>query len=136
MSRLISNEEFNKYFPDGELGQECYREISKYVIKYLPEIDGDNHTECDDNIILYVKDHSEPISPKIINSFLNHFRDELQYLTVLRPVSFCDIPLKYGVSEIEIEDIVLNHEPVYQIIFELFNLKYFDYFFTQIELDN
>lgn len=136
--RLISEEEFSKYFPNGKLGQECYIEISKYVIKYIPEIDGnDGHTSYEDAITVHVKDYDEPISSQIINSFLNHFKDELGRMEVLGYVFFGNISVNDDVEQVQIKDIINNHKPVYHIRFDnLYNLKYFDCIFNEIELDS
>lgn len=131
--RLISEEDFYKYFPNAELGKGCYREISKYIIEYSPEeIDADGYTEYDDTILLYVKDYNEPISPQIVDSFLNYFKGELEHMEVLNLVLFTSIPVNYGVKCIQIKDIINNHKPVYQIAFDLMNLKYFAYFFDEL----
>jgi len=106
------------------------------VIKYSPEIDGDGHTSCWDSIVLYIKDYSEPIPSQMVSSFFNHFKDEWPYMD---EVAFGNIPVNCGFTPIEIKDIINDNKPVYFIGFYDLSeskLKYFDYFFNEIESDN
>lgn len=133
--RLIDEDYFNCFFPDGELGQICYREISKFVIEYSPEFNGNGNDSCWDSILLYVKDYAEPLPFQMISSFLNFFKDEWRRMEV----SFGNIPVNGGYEPIKIEDILDNQKPVYFIGFYDLGqsqLKYFDYFFNKIQSVN
>lgn len=137
--RYLDDKRFNEIFLNGKFkrygdyGKVCYKEISKYAILYSPEIDGDPHYECDDSIVVLVKDFSEPIPFSILENFLYQFKEDWLSMESLY-VSFRDSPNNRYIP-IEIKEIINNQRPVYSILFYYLRepgLSYLNYFLKLI----
>ena len=121
--RVIEEKDFKKFFPNGTLGSESYYEIGDYLLTYNPEYDnGDPHCECDDNVVLTMKNINEPIPFKIIQLIFENF----DYESISFP-RFGGKLENFGVKLVSNNDILKNKKKVYRIFIELYSLKYLEF---------